>query len=217
MADPNKPHSEIEVKLYVPLLEPVQTQLDVVGATLVSGRTFEHNLRYDNAEGTLASKGFVLRLRRDKRNRITYKEPLDPVAQHRGVHSRYEAEVTVDDFETTDTILQKLGFSVVMAYEKYRTTYHADGAEIVLDEMPYGHFVEIEAADEATIDRTADRLGLSMVPRLSYSYARLFEHVQANLGLTFRDLTFANFAGITVPLTAFDPPQPKGEPTDEER
>lgn len=217
MAGPEKTYSEIEVKLFVPALDPVRLRLEAAEAVLVSPRVYEHNLRYDNADGTLAARGFVLRLRQDTRARITYKEPLDPAAQHRGVHARYEAEVTVDDFETTDTILRKLGFAVVMAYEKYRTTYQLGAAEVVLDEMPYGHFVEIEAPDEDTIDHTADQLGLSLAPRIPYSYAAIFANVQANLGLAFRDLTFANFEGIAVPVTAFDPPQSKGIPHDEER
>ena len=200
-------NSEIEVKLYVPSLAPIQARLEAAGATLAAPRVYENNLRYDNAERTLASRGFVLRLRQDTRSRITYKEPLDPTAQERGVHSRYEAEITVDDFDTTDTILTKLGFHVVMTYEKYRTTYTLNGAEIVLDEMPYGNFVEIEAGNEEAIEQMVSHLKLTDAPRIAYSYSLIFAHVQRNLGLTFRDLTFANFEGITVPPSAFDPPQ----------
>ena len=101
-----------------------------------------------------------------------------------------------------ETILGKLGFIPVMVYEKYRTTYTLDGAEIDLDEMPYGSFVEIEA-DQAAIKRIVDVLELGAARRMTASYTVLFKFVKANLGLDFGDLTFANFAGISVPESAF--------------
>jgi adenylate cyclase class 2 len=121
--------------------------------------------------------------------------------QH-GIVSRFEAEVEVSDFEAMETILGRLGYTPYMVYEKYRTTYELDGAEIVLDEMPYGNFVEIEG-DEDTIEKVINRLGLQQAARYDGSYAVLFERVRRALGLTFTDLTFANFKDVDVPESAF--------------
>ncbi|NWG18335.1 MAG: class IV adenylate cyclase [Chloroflexi bacterium] len=193
-------YTETEVKLYVPYLEAVQARLETIGAALVSPRVFERNVRYDNAERSLTPAGIVLRLRQDTRARLTYKAEGGETS---GIVSRFEAEVEVSDFAAMETILGKLGYTPYMVYEKYRTTYELDGAEIVLDEMPYGNFVEIEG-DAATIEKMVSRLYLQNAPRQSASYAALFERVRQVLGLTFSDLTFDNFKGLAVPESAFN-------------
>lgn len=195
---------EIEAKLWVPDLALVAAALAARGGVLRHPRVLERNIRYEDAAGTLLAGGIVLRLRQDSRVRLTYKSPAEP-APADGVQARFEAEVEVDDFARMDLILRKLGYRPLMIYEKYRTTYTLGEVEVVLDEMPYGHFVEIEGSPEA-IEAAIDALDLAACHRFAESYARLFEHVRANLGLAFTDLTFANFAGIEVPFEALLPP-----------
>jgi adenylate cyclase class 2 len=190
------------VKLYVPYLEIVQTRLERIGGKLAAPRVYERNVRYENADSTLREKGIVLRLRQDTRARLTYKEEG---AVEQGISSRYEAEVEVGDFATMETILGKLGYHRHLIYEKYRTTYTLDGAEIVLDELPYGNFIEIEG-DRETIEKIISRLELTEAKRFPAGYAVLFENVCRNLDLQIHDLTFANFSGIDVPQSAFEPP-----------
>ncbi|MCB9453454.1 MAG: class IV adenylate cyclase [Anaerolineaceae bacterium] len=192
-------YTETEIKMYVPHLELVQIRLDRLGARLTAPRVYEHNVRYENTENTLVSSGIVVRLRQDSRARLTYK---DSGSVREGIISRFEAEVEVSDFDTMQTILGKLGYHPYMIYEKYRTTYELDEAEIVLDELPYGNFVEIEAPHEQ-IEHLIQQLALSDQPRMNASYAGLFEQVKRRLGLDFTDLTFANFKGIHVPESVF--------------
>ncbi len=191
--------TETEVKLHYPDLAGMQTRLEAAGAELIVPRVFERNVRYENAEKTLSPRGIVLRLREDNHVRLTYKEggKLED-----GVVSRFEAEVEVSDFGVMQTILGKLGYAPYLIYEKYRTTYTLDGAEVVLDEMPYGNFIEIEG-DKDTIERVMTRLGLQGARRYTQSYIVLFQIVKARLGLTCHDLTFANFEGVDVPESAF--------------
>lgn len=192
-------HIETEVKLYVPYLEIVQTRLDRIGARMTAPRVYERNVRYENAERTLTAQGIVVRLRRDSRVRLTYKADGD---FQDGIISRFEAEVEVSDFDAMETILSKLGYFPHMVYEKYRTTYEFEDAEIVLDELPYGNFIEIEG-ERAVIEKIITRLQLGDAPRMSGSYVTLFDIVRQNLNLQINDLTFANFAGIDVPESAF--------------
>ena len=70
-------------------------------------------------------------------------------------------------------ILRRLGYEVALVYEKYRTTYELDGAEIVLDELPYGNFTEIEG-DAETIERVVAVLGMGAARRMSGSYVQIF-------------------------------------------
>lgn len=192
---------ETEVKLYVPDLAPVAARIVAAGGTLRAPRVLERNWRYDTPDRALTPAGIVLRLRQDTRVRLTYKSPGRVID---GALSRLEAEVTVSDFAQMDLILQRLGFRPYAIYEKYRTTYRLGDAEIVLDELPYGSFVEIEA-DTPVIAQTIAALELGDRPRYTLSYMALFERVKAALGLDAQDLTFAAFAGITVPAEAFGP------------
>lgn len=193
--------TETEVKLYVTDHEQIQSRLTALGATLLHPRVFERNVRYENAAETLTSQGIVVRLREDSRVRLTYKSP--GIVQD-GIISRFEAEVDVSDFETMEVILGKLGYHPYMIYEKYRTTYTLADTEVVLDEMPYGHFVEIEGHQTA-IEAVLGSLHLLDTPRMPASYARLFDNVRHHLNLDVNDLTFVNFAGVDVPFSAFRP------------
>ena len=185
---------EVEVKLHTPDLAGVRGALEAARATLVKPRVFERNIRYESADGMLSAQGFVLRLRQDDEAKLAFKADERVVD---GIVSRFEAEVTVSDFALMDVILQRLGYEVALIYEKYRTSYKLDGAEVVLDELPYGHFTEIEG-DAATIERVVLKLGLGEARRMRGSYVYMFLGLKRKLGLGVRDCTFEVFAGLDV-------------------
>lgn len=186
----------------MPDLEPVQKRIVAVGAVEIMPRTYERNVRYENASTSLTGRGIVLRLREDQKVRLTYKEPLAEVTSTGDILQRFEAEVVVDDFATMETILEKLGFRPYMIYEKYRTTYQLQDTDVMLDEMPYGNFVEIEGQLDS-IERVLELLDLSEAVPMHLNYASLFENAKKNLGLSFNDLTFDNFGDIEVSLVHF--------------
>jgi adenylate cyclase class 2 len=192
---------EIEVKVHVADFEAVQSQLEKIGAILTAPRVYERNVRYDDAERTFTAAHRVLRLRQDTRVRLTFKEPS--AQRLDSAQARTELEVTVSDFATMNAILGKLGYAPSWLYEKYRTTYEWQNAEIVLDEMPYGNFVEVEG-DESAIDVALQALDLSTATRIKTSYSELFFQLKARYGWPFNDLTFENFRGITLPDDTFD-------------
>ena len=185
---------EVEVKLYSPDLAAVQKALEDADAVLLKPRVFERNLRYDSADGTLMAAGIVLRLRQDEAVKLTYKADAS-IAD--GIVSRFEAEVTVSDFETMDLILRRLGYRVGLIYEKYRSTYALAGAEVVLDELPYGNFTEIEG-DVEMIERAVAMLGLGGARRMTGSYTDIFLRLKERLDLDVEDCTFDEFVGVDV-------------------
>ena len=197
----NQNNHEIETKLYVPDLQAVARRLVTSGAALTRPRVFERNVRYENVEETLTRQDIVVRLRQDTRTRLTYKEPRAVNAAD-GIRTLMEAEVEVGDFDTMELILGRLGYHPYLVYEKWRTTYTLNNAEIVLDELPFGNFVEIEGVEE-TIHHLLSLLGLRDTPRFALSYTVLFDHVKQELQLDFRDLTFENFKTLEVPPHVF--------------
>jgi len=191
---------EIEVKLWVDDLAAAESTLVSLGAVLSAPRVLERNVRYELPNGSLGKRGMVLRLRQDSRVRLTYKEGGTATD---GVVSRFEAEVEVSDFKTMDSILVLLGYLHDMAYEKYRTTYLIDGCEVVLDELPFGKFIEIEGSHEQII-ALISRLGMVDELRVQMSYVRAFDVIRKKMGLLFGDATFDNFAKIQLPNTVKD-------------
>ena len=67
----------------------------------------------------------------------------------------------------------------------------------MLDELPYGNFVEIEGESDA-LEPAASKLSLTWKTAIPVSYHVLFERVREARVLTFRDLTFENFNEIHI-------------------
>ena len=187
---------EIEVKFFVPTVEPFRAKLLELGANLGQKRVFERNLLLDTPDQQLRRAEQVLRLRQDNAVRLTFKNKPIP---HREMKVREEIEVEVGDLETAVTLFNRLGYQPQLVYEKYRETYHLGTAEIVLDELPYGDFIEIEGA-KADIKRVADGMGLDWNGRLAHNYLQLMQQLKQHHNLTFNDLTFSNFATLNISI-----------------
>ncbi len=189
-----KANREIEAKFYVRDLKTVETRLLSLNARLVAKRIYETNLRFDTLTGDLKRDGRVLRLRRDGGIRLTYKEDGKLTA---GAHDRREIEFAVSDFDSAKQFIEALGYEVVFIYEKFRTTYKLDDAHIMLDELPYGNFVEIEGELDL-LKPIAEKLGLNWDAAIPMGYFALFDQFCRTRWLNFRDLSFENFKGIKI-------------------
>jgi adenylate cyclase class 2 len=185
-----RPAIEIEAKFAVPGLDPIRQRLRTLAARLARPRLRETNLRFDLPDASLQRAGHVLRLRKNHETRLTFKSPRPDVTERR------ELEIGVDDAETAQQILEALGFGVFFVYEKYRETFLLDGAQVMLDELPFGTFVEVEGDDIGHVQRASARLALAWEERLPLSYTALFENLRRLRAWPFRDATFDNFADV---------------------
>jgi len=192
-------HEEIEVKFLIADLAAMRQRLLALGATRKTPRTYEDNWLFDTPDAQLARQGRLLRLRRAQRNLITYKEP--PTHPDQDFKVRHEYEIEVNDFAQARTILQKLGFTPSGRYEKYRETFTYQAAEIVLDEVPVGMFMEIEAPREV-IRSIATALGLDFGDRLVAGYGDIFAAVRRTYNLAVTDMTFAALRSLAIDLRA---------------
>ncbi|HLO14591.1 MAG TPA: class IV adenylate cyclase [Anaerolineales bacterium] len=186
---------ETEGKFYIHDLNRIRERLEELDARVIQERVLEMNLRFDLPDGSLRAQGRVLRLRRDTGAKLTYKGGSKNT---QGLLSRQEIEFVVGDFEKAKQFLEALGYQQVFYYEKYRTTYELDKTQIMLDELPYGDFVEIEGEAEITIHDLSKRLQLNWDAAIDRSYSALFEQVRKNMKLPFGDLSFTNFTNIEV-------------------
>ena len=177
---------EIEAKFWVPELEPFRARVLGAGGRVVAPRQLEHNERFDTPDGRLRRSGEVLRLRRDQHQTLTYKRALA------SPEIRSETELKVDDLEAARSLLLGLGYVPIFVYEKNREVLALDDSLVMLDELPFGTFVEIEGPSLEAIGRAAARLGLDWTQRIARSYLSIFEALRLRLGLAAEHATFAD-------------------------
>jgi adenylate cyclase class 2 len=182
---------EIEVKFHLAAPEPMRLALLALGARS-QGRHLEHNLRLEDRSDSLRAGGSILRLRRDRRCTLTFKSR--PAQASRDFKVAEELEVEVSDGDTMAQILLRLGFAPVQSYEKWRETLRIERCTCCLDEMPFGHFLEIEGPAEEIRPLSA-RLGLAWERRIMFTYLQIFEMLRQHHHLPGSDLTFDAFRG----------------------
>ena len=142
-------------------------RLPEIGA-IPEGEEFEENTLY-SGEG-LDSDRCVLRLRRLADSAVlTYKERF---ASSSSIKQQREEETPVADAEAMEAILDALGFTPALVYEKRRATWRLDDAEIVVDELPFGLFMEIEGS-ENDIKSTERKLAIKGLRSEPATYPQL--------------------------------------------
>ena len=142
-------------------------RLPEIGATL-EGDEFEENVLYDGAE--LKGRNCVLRLRRvGGRAILTFKERLPGAS---AIKRQREEETPVQDADAMHTILETLGYRPKAIYEKKRQTWRLGAVEVVLDELPFGLFMEIEG-EEIEIETIESKLAIKGLITESANYPQL--------------------------------------------
>lgn len=191
----SKTEQENEVKFLVRDLTAIGRKLKEQGAILTAPRVHEINLRFDTPQRDLARQRRVLRLRQDAGAVMTFK---GPAKDGLSISSRQEIEFQVSDFGAARRLLEALGYELSIMYEKYRTTYMLSDLVIVLDEMPFGNFIEIEGPDAVAISAASEKLGLDWNARSTSSYLMLFETVKTALNMDAKNLSFVEFEATRV-------------------
>ncbi|MGD9082985.1 MAG: class IV adenylate cyclase [Desulfobacterales bacterium] len=185
-------HLEIEVKFYLSDMDSIRDRILALGA-VSRGRVFETNIRFEDADNRLIEKKSLLRLRRDRKITLTFKD--EPAFKDHQFKILRELEVEVSDFTTMKHILESLGFREEQVYEKWRETFMLNSTNLCLDTMPYGDFLEIEGQKE-DIKELAYRIGLKWQKRILLNYLAIFEVIRQKSNLPFYDVTFSNFINI---------------------
>lgn len=175
---------EVEIKFPLRDAEGARGQLRLLGATRVDS-VFEDNMVFDGPGGSLRSRGELLRLRRDRRNTLTFKSPLP----HPRFKVRHEVEVEVSDLDQARLLLESLGFQVVRRYQKERESWRYGDLAITVDRLPFGCFLELEGPEQS-IAGAAAALGLDLAQGITQDYLALYEDYCRERGIVPGDLVF---------------------------
>ncbi|MGI8835233.1 MAG: class IV adenylate cyclase [Pyrinomonadaceae bacterium] len=147
--------------------EEVRARLPEIGAKR-EGEEFEVNTLYTGAAIELGQA--VLRLRRvDDRAILTYKER---VGTRTDIKEQLELETGVDNPDAIEYILEALAYYPALVYEKRRETWRLGETEIVVDELPFGLFMEIEG-EEKNIRDIESSLAIKRLVTEPLTYPRL--------------------------------------------
>jgi adenylate cyclase class 2 len=167
---------EIEKKYHLSRkrVEEITHRLVALKATFVK-EVFEVN--YQHRGGEMDERGATLRLRKiGDFTVLTYKEKIKSES---GAKQKIEFETTVSDVDAMENIIQRLGYRLSAIYEKRRKYWHLGDVEVVLDELPFGLYLELEGTVEG-IERAQKLLGLKAVeheprgyPRLTIKYGKM--------------------------------------------
>lgn len=141
--------------------------LEEAGAEYV-GRDFEENVIYTSAG--LRETGGVIRLRYvGGRILLTYKRRIQGRSDAK---EQIEHETEVTDGEAIRSILSELKVEPELVYEKYRDTWKLRSVEVVLDELPFGSFMEIEGTLTG-IKEAEILLGIEDLETVDETYPRM--------------------------------------------
>ena len=137
--------------------------------SLVPGE-LEHEENTIYRGGHLDKPGSALRLRRvNGTAKLTFKQrrPSKSAIKH-----QQEEEVGLADADAMAAILAALNFRPGLIYEKRRTRWKVGKVTIVIDELPFGLFMEIEAPVRE-IKRVEKILGAEKIPAEMETYPSL--------------------------------------------
>lgn len=140
---------------------------------------FEENLLYRG--GQLDVNNAVLRIRKTGSGSfLTYKEKANA---EDGFKARLEYETQIADPAAAEAMIGRLGYRLSLVYEKRRKAWRFANCEVVIDELPFGVFVEIEGAPD-DIQIAEQRSGVDELevepnsyPSLTVKYGREVEGV----------------------------------------
>jgi predicted adenylyl cyclase CyaB len=135
----------------------------------------EENTIYRGA--MLERPGCALRLRRvNGRAKLTFKQRRPGKS---AIKYQDENEVAVADADAMAAILAALNLRPGLIYEKRRTRWQVGKAQVVIDELPFGLFMEIEASVKE-IKRVEKLIGAEQLPAVMETYPSLTRQLGEN-------------------------------------
>ncbi len=168
--------TELEAKFAVEAHEPVRDRLEELHAQFI-GRVLESNTIHDRPDEALRRAGCGLRVRgievlegKPPSATLTFKGPI----QSATFKKREELELPLTEPEGMRRLLEAIGFTEVLRFQKRRESWRLNDCRVELDEVPrLGCFVEIEGPNEHEIQAAQSALGLSAAKHIPRGYVGL--------------------------------------------
>lgn len=173
---------ELEVKILDINPEAIRKRLRELGA-VHKGDSSQKRYVYDVKP---AQPGAWIRLRDNgQKTTLTIKEITND-----DIDGTREIEIETDDFNTTNQLLEYLGFKARAYQENRRSSYELDGAEVELDEWPkIPPYLEIESKSKGQIDEVLKKLGYSRKDTTSINTEKVYSQYGLDIH-SYKELKF---------------------------
>ena len=149
------------------------------------GQHFEENIIFSSPE--MLERASIVRIRNvGDRCLLTFKQRVE---SRTDIKEQIEYETSVSDAGEMTSILNELGLQPRVIYEKRRDIWNLRSAEVVLDELPFGDFMEIEGT-VTSIKEAEMLLGIEDLKAEIETYPRL----TARLGVDVDGVREARFS-----------------------
>ena len=177
-------HIEYEVRVLEINKEEIQNKLTELNATLVED-SYQKRYVYD-FNPVDPNKWIRLRTNGNKTT-LTIKQ-----IESSNIDGTKEMEIVVDDFDTTNEILNELGYIPRGIQENKRIKYDLNGVEVDIDTWPkIPTYLEIEGKNEEEVFKTLELLGIDRDKATSLDVLSIYEQIyhipDANKNLSFED------------------------------
>lgn len=169
--------TEIECRLLECDVKNILKKLNNAGAVFV-GDWLQQRYCYDFAP---VNPNSWIRLRTNgKETTLTIKE----IASN-AIDGTKESEIVVSDFQTTDEILNKLGYVARSKQENRRIRFLLDEVEIDIDFWPQiPAYAEFEGASKDAIERVINKLGYDFSQTTTLDVSSIYLHYGIDLSKT---------------------------------
>lgn len=184
---------EVELKAVVDDLDGARKRLEKAGATIsFAGKMSDR--RYDVESRELAGRDEVLRVRRYRTSGSskTYLDWKGPTEIQDVYKVREEISTLVEDFDSLDQMLGRLGFIITMEIDRDIAQYQLGGATIRFETYPrMDVLVEVEGepdAIESAIDTLAIARGQFCTDRLPTFVGRFEQRTGVRAAICDREM-----------------------------
>lgn len=174
--------TEFETKILEINVNEITFKLKSLGAKKI-GEKSQKRLVYDFNP---AREKSWIRLRNDgETSTLTVKE-----IHNDEIEGTKELEVTVDDFDTTNLILEKLGYTPKGYQENKRISYELEGTQIEIDFWPQiPPYIEIEGDSKEKVKAMVTKLGYKIEQTTSINTKEVYKKYGIDLDKV-KDLRF---------------------------
>jgi len=184
---------EFEAKCVVEGVVDARQRLERIGARCVQPERLLRRMVFDFPNGSLDARGAWVRVR-DEGDKMTmsYKQ----ASAGAKIADCFETELVVDSYERGVQFCEDLGMVRKSYQETRRESWKTDDAKFDIDTWPgVPTFIEVEAADEATVRRYVEAIGFQWSDAMFGGVGVIYQRF---LGLPEREvnripeITFAN-------------------------
>ncbi len=166
--------TEKQVKYKINNFDYISKRLIEIEAIFIGG-FMEKTIRYDNDDLKYSNNGIFIRTKSGMKNVLTLKEI--PTDSSNTSFERITTEIEVDNINKIGYILEKIGLTKKFIMEKYRLFFKYDNVDILIDELPFGIYLEIKGEDNE-INRVTKMLNIDEADLIKMTYWDIYDKIK---------------------------------------